>query len=242
MESAMFFHVEKLSPSQCPVYWPLPANVERERTMDLFPGRTWRTALYSTQRLNTNVWSAFPFTHRLVTLSDLPLRNDSLGVTVQIVDFVVKALLTCVTEFGHHTDGFVWESVRWSSMGSHYYLRGQKQKKNCTILFDLVICVLIPYSFRKADRPIRLLGIVICRCTDWYRSCWLHSYPRRELNEMFVVWELLLRFEILISHDPKSIKFELLIKQVDLLCPPLFGGLFEEIWKRCFIGWPHLNV
>jgi hypothetical protein len=33
-----------------------------------------------------------------------------------------------------------------------------------------------------------------------------------------------------------------LIKQVDLLCPPLFGGLFEEIWKRCFIGWPHLNV
>ena len=41
----MFFHVEKLSPSQCPVNLPLPANVERERTIDLLPGSTWRTAL-----------------------------------------------------------------------------------------------------------------------------------------------------------------------------------------------------
>ena len=45
IESAMLLQREKLSPSQCPVYFPLPENVERDKTMERFPV-TWRTELF----------------------------------------------------------------------------------------------------------------------------------------------------------------------------------------------------
>ena len=49
MESPKLLHREKLSPSQWPVYFPLPENVERDNTMERLPV-TSRTVLF---RINT---------------------------------------------------------------------------------------------------------------------------------------------------------------------------------------------
>lgn len=99
-----------------------------------------------------------------VLVFHLLLSDDWLRIAVQIVNFVVKSFIIFLSEFGHHADGFVRESVCWSSVGSHYGCKRVKINflKNCLWTFRTgFIRWVVPLVWRAVQFIAVLVGVKI---------------------------------------------------------------------------------